>query len=113
VSGEAGGERAACGVYGALEERLIAKTLAYWATGTEGWNPLLSTTQSAIFAAFRELIEIRAYACICDRARTRSALGSSQSRKFLPQALKAVPEMKCDLSWETVTASGSGSNERA
>lgn len=30
------------------------------------------------------------------------ALRSSQSRNFLPQALKAVPEMKCDLSWETV-----------
>ena len=30
------------------------------------------------------------------------ALRSSQSRKFLPQALKAVPKMKCDLSWETV-----------
>jgi dipeptidyl aminopeptidase/acylaminoacyl peptidase len=30
------------------------------------------------------------------------ALRSSQSRKFLPQALKAVPGMKCDLSWETV-----------
>ena len=30
------------------------------------------------------------------------ALRSSQSRKFLPEALKAVPGMKCDLSWETV-----------
>ena len=30
------------------------------------------------------------------------ALRSTQSRKFLPQALKAVPGMKCDLSWETV-----------
>ena len=31
-----------------------------------------------------------------------NSLRSSQSRKFLPQALKAVPVMKCDLSWETV-----------
>ena len=31
-----------------------------------------------------------------------NSLRSSQSRKFLPQALKAVPGMKCDLSWETV-----------
>jgi dipeptidyl aminopeptidase/acylaminoacyl peptidase len=30
------------------------------------------------------------------------ALRSSQSRAFLPQALKSFPAMKCDLSWETV-----------
>ena len=30
------------------------------------------------------------------------ALRSSQSREFLPQALKAFPAMRCELSWETV-----------
>lgn len=30
------------------------------------------------------------------------ALRSSQSRAFLPEALKAYPAMKCELSWETV-----------
>jgi uncharacterized protein len=30
------------------------------------------------------------------------ALRSSQSREFLPQALKSFPAMRCELSWETV-----------
>src|SRR6266849_4703017 len=30
------------------------------------------------------------------------ALRSAQSREFLPQALKAFPAMRCELSWETV-----------